>query len=154
MHINFIEKVSMSKQILCEAMVKKLVCPANRIHLEVFDSEIVGFYIDVLQSGRKSYRLRFRKNKILKIITLGSDPNIKLEEARALAKDFLLKARQVEVAPTLQNVASVKSLSIENFFNFSYLPFVKSYKRSWATDVSMLNNHIIPKLGSFQMGAI
>jgi len=144
----------MSKQTLCEDVVEKLECPANLLHLEVFDSEVVGLYIDVLRSGRKSYRLRFRNHKLLKIITLGSHPNIKLEQARVLARDFLLNVRRGEVAPTPQNLASVKSVSIKNFFTCSYLPFVKSYKRSWATDVSMLKNHIIPKIGSLQMGAI
>jgi integrase len=144
----------MSKQTISEVMVENLKCPANLLHLEVFDSEVVGLYIDALRSGRKSYRLRFRNNKALKIITLGSHPNIKIEQARELAKDFLLKVRQCEVASTLQNLATVKSLNIETFFTLSYLPFVKSYKRSWATDVSMLKNHIVPKLGSFQMGAI
>jgi integrase len=31
------------------------------------------------------------------------------------------------------------------FIDEQYLPFVKSYKRSWDTDVSMLKNHLLPR---------
>jgi integrase len=144
----------MSKQKLCELAVQNMECPPHLLHLEFFDRELAGFYIDVLRSGRKSYRLRYRKNKILKVVTLGNADNITLEHARGLAADFLLKVRHGAILPKLQIPASVDTLSIDNFFHFSYLPFVKSYKKSWATDVSMVKNHIVPKLGSLQMGAI
>ena len=144
----------MSKQKLCELAVQNIECPPHLLHLEFFDRELAGFYIDVLRSGRKSYRLRYRKNKILKVVTLGNADNITLEHARGLAADFLLKVRHGAILPKLQIPASVDTLSIDNFFHFSYLPFVKSYKKSWATDVSMVKNHIVPKLGSLQMGAI
>ena len=141
----------MSKQTLSDSVVENLECPAELLHLEVFDSEVVGFYIDALRSGRKSYRLRFRNNTLLKIITLGSYPNIKTEQARTLAKDFLLKVRQGKVATTIPDSVAMMGLSIEDFFNSNYLPYVKSYKRSWKTDASMIKNHIVPKLGSFHM---
>lgn len=144
----------MNKQPLTELAIKNLQCPAALLHLEFFDSEITGFYIDVLRSGRKSYRLRYRNNKVLKVVTLGDAQFITLELARVLALDFLHKVRQGEAATQLQDSSNLKALSIESFFNLNYLPFVKSYKRSWATDVSMVKNHIVPKLGSLQMGAI
>lgn len=144
----------MNKQPLSELAVKNMECPVGLLHLEFFDPELSGFYIDVLRSGRKSYRLRYRDNKILKVVTLGNAFNITLKQARVLAKDFLLNVRQVEVATSLQDSVSLEALSIEDFFNSNYLPFVKSYKRSWSTDVSMVKNHIVPKLGSLQMGKV
>jgi integrase len=144
----------MSKQPLTELSVKNMECPIGLLHLEFFDPELSGFYIDVLRSGRKSYRLRYRDNKILKVVTLGNALNTTLMQARVLAKDFLLKVRQKEVPTILQDSVSLEALSIEDFFNSNYLPFVKSYKRSWSTDVSMVKNHIVPKLGSLQMGKV
>ena len=143
----------MKKQPLSELAIQNLQCPAELLHLEYFDSELTGFYVDILRSGRKSYRLRYRNNKVLKVITLGDAQYITLEIARKLAVDFLQKLRQGRVATILKNPTTVNTLSVENFFNFNYLPFVKSYKRSWATDVSMVKNHIVPKLGSLLMGA-
>jgi len=113
-----------NKQPLSELAVKNMECPIGLLHLEFFDPELSGFYIDVLRSGRKSYRLRYRDNKILKVVTLGNAFNITLKQARVLAKDFLLKVRQVEVATSLQDSVALEGLSIENFFNSNYLPFV------------------------------
>ena len=144
----------MSKQPLTELSVKNMVCPPGLLHLEFFDPELSGFYIDVLRSGRKSYRLRYRNNKLLKVVTLGSAHNISLEQARKLANNFLLKVSQGAMATTVQDALTVKGLSIEDFFTLNYLPFVKSYKRSWSTDVSMIKNHIVPKLGSLAMGQV
>jgi integrase len=144
----------MSKQPLTELSVKNMECPLGLHHLEFFDPELSGFYIDVLRSGRKSYRLRYRNNKLLKVVTLGNAQNISLEQARKLAQNFLLKVSQGAMATAVQDALNVKGLSIEDFFNLNYLPFVKSYKRSWSTDVSMIKNHIVPKLGSLQMGQV
>ena len=144
----------MNKQPLTELSVENMKCPIGLHHVEFFDPELSGFYVDVLRSGRKSYRLRYRDNKILKVVTLGNALNITLKQARVLAKDFLLKVRQIEVPTVLQDSVSLEALSIEDFFNSKYLPFVKSYKRSWSTDVSMVKNHIVPKLGSLQMGKV
>ena len=144
----------MSKQPLTELSVKNMECPFGLLHKEFFDPELSGFYIDVLRSGRKSYRLRYRNNKLLKVVTLGNAQNISLEQARKLAQNFLLKVSQGAMATAVQDALTVKGLSIEDFFNLHYLPFVKSYKRSWSTDVSMIKNHIVPKLGSLQMGQV
>ena len=144
----------MSKQPLTELSVKNMECPFGLLHKEFFDPELSGFYIDVLRSGRKSYRLRYRNNKLLKVVTLGSAQNISLEQARKLAQNFLFKVSQGAMANAVQDSVTVKGLTIEDFFNLNYLPFVKSYKRSWSTDVSMIKNHIVPKLGSLQMGQV
>ena len=144
----------MRKQPLTELSVKNMECPLGLLHLEFFDPELSGFYVDVLRSGRKSYRLRYRNKKLLKVVTLGSAHNISLEQARQLAQNFLLKVSQGAMANAVQDSVTVKGLSIEDFFNLNYLPFVKSYKRSWSTDVSMIKNHIVPKLGSLQMGQV
>ena len=42
-------------------------------------------------------------------------------------------------------------ITICQFVIDHYLPYIKVAKRSWATDVSMLNNHILPMLGGYVM---
>ena len=144
----------MNRKALTELAIKNLKCPADLLHLEVFDTEVIGLYIDVFPSGKKSYRLRYRNNKVLKVTTLGDALRLSLKQVRTLAQDFLLKQKQYTVATGFQMSEDLKSLTIQDFFNLSYLPFVKSYKRSWSTDVSMIKNHIVPKLGSLQMGQV
>ena len=144
----------MNRKALTELAIKNLKCPADLLHLEVFDTEVIGLYIDVFPSGKKSYRLRYRNNKVLKVTTLGDALRLSLKQVRTLAQDFLLKQKQYRVATGFQISEDMRSLTIQDFFNLSYLPYVKSYKRSWSTDASMIKNHIVPKLGSLQMGQV
>ena len=148
----------MNKHLLTDLSIRNLQCPADILHLEFFGTELPGFYVDVLRSGRKSYRLRYRIDQKLKVTTLGDAKLISLKAAHKLAQDFLLKVKAPKdpaaTKPATPNPSaqSFGSPSIEDFFVLQYLPFVKSYKRSWATDLSMLKNHIVPKLGALLMG--
>ena len=42
-------------------------------------------------------------------------------------------------------------ISLKQFYLDHYLPYIKVAKRSWATDVSVLTNHILPSLGGYAM---
>ena len=42
-------------------------------------------------------------------------------------------------------------VTLRHFVSDHYLPYIKVAKRSWTTDVSMLNNHILPMLGGYVM---
>ena len=142
----------MNKQLLNSSFVSALVCPSSKAHLEVFDPELRGFYVDVLASGRKSFRLRYRFDKKLRVVTLGDASLMSLEDARLGARTLLQKAK----SGTDPIVVPAHALgpTVEVFFNEQYLPYIKSYKRSWDTDDSMMRNHLLPKLGHKHMGAI
>jgi integrase len=139
-------------QLLTDLYISEVSCPTDKSHLEVFDSEIRGFYVDVLASGRKSFRLRYRFEKKLRVVTLGDARILKADEARVLVINLLRQAKQ-GVDPQAPAVSEVGPL-IKDFFTDKYLPYVKSYKRSWDTDESMIRNHLVPKLGHLHMGRI
>jgi integrase len=139
----------MKKHRLSEIELEKVKCKFGASHTEFFDHELPGFYLDVLKSGRKSYRLRYRANKRLRVLTIGDAQVISLEEAKGLAIDLIRKAK-FGIDPKL-DIAVLNGPSIEEFFVNKYLPYVKSYKRSWTTDLSMVKNHVITKLGHLKM---
>ncbi len=139
-------------QLLTDLYISEVSCPTDKSHLEVFDSEIRGFYVDVLASGRKSFRLRYRFEKKLRVVTLGDARILKADEARVLVINLLRQAKQ-GIDPQAPAVSEVGPL-IKDFFTDKYLPYVKSYKRSWDTDESMIRNHLVPKLGHLHMGRI
>ena len=41
-----------------------------------------------------------------------------------------------------------------DFIADQYMPYIKSYKRSWDTDVSLLKNHLLPRFGKRYMDEI
>ena len=63
----------------------------------------------------------------------------------------LLRQAKQGLDPQAPAVSEVGPL-LQDFFLEKYLPYVKSYKRSWGTDESMIRNHLVPKLGSLAMG--
>lgn len=142
----------MPKVLLTDLYISEVSCPTDKSHLEVFDSELRGFYVDVLASGRKSFRLRYRYEKKLRVVTLGDARILKAEEARLLVINLLRQAKQ-GVDPQAPAINEAGPL-LKDFFTDKYLPYVKSYKRSWDTDESMIRNHLVPKLGNLHMGRI
>jgi integrase len=40
-----------------------------------------------------------------------------------------------------------KAPTVKSFIDDSYMPYIKTYKRSWETDVSLIKNHVLPSLG-------
>ena len=142
----------MSVSRLSEAFVQQLSCPPERSHLEVFDTQIRGLYVDVQRSGHRAYRLHYMQDKVKRHITLGDARVITLDEARQDARAHL---RQLLAGSDLQaDLLAPDALTVEEFFVDQYLPYVKTYKRSWSTDESMIRNHILPTLGARGMAAL
>jgi integrase len=54
----------------------------------------------------------------------------------AMGEDPLQKKKDSRAAPTFAQ-----------FIKDHYLPYVRSHKRSWTTDVSILKNHLLPRFG-------
>lgn len=137
---------------LSDPVVKLLVCPPGRKHWEVFDALIKGLYVDVLPSGRMSYRLRFLDGQSKRSLTLGNARVITVDEARTLARDKLRQAfvREHPQAVLLHGGGP----TVADFFLMQYLPYVKTYKRSWDTDESVIRNHVLPIWGPMTMGSL
>jgi len=137
---------------LSDEVVKLLVCPPERKHWEVFDALIKGLYVDVLPSGRMAFRLRFLDGLTKKSLTLGNARVVTVDEARGLARDRLRQSFvRDHPSPSLFLKAGP---TVTDFFINQYLPYVKTYKRSWSTDESVIRNHVVPYFGALAMGGL
>ena len=144
----------MTKHLLTDFSVNQIQCPEGKKHIEIFDNQIKGFYVDVQSSGHKSFRLRYRLNAVAKVITLGNAKLISAEEAKQLAIGILRKV-QLGIAPKPIISSPLQAgPCVQEFFLEKYLPYVKSYKRSWDTDESMIRNHLVSKIGYLHMGSM
>ena len=137
---------------ITKELVESFVCPEGQAHLEVFDSELHGLYLDVLKSGRKSYRVRCHANGKTSVVTLGHSEDLTPERARLLAAEVLGKIKLKKTHFGKADFAFGQT--IEAFFRDNYLPYVKSYKRSWDTDESMIRNHLVPNLGHLYLSSL
>lgn len=142
----------MSVQKLSDDLVAALTCPPVRAHLEVFDTLMRGLYVDVLANGRMAFRVRYRQDGKKRVHTLGNARLLTVAEARDLARTAL---RKVIAGGDPKAVdLPIDGPTIAHFFTQQYLPFVKSYKRSWDTDETMIRNHLVPALGDRSMGSL
>ena len=137
---------------LNDSIVQQLQCPPDKKHWEVFDTLIKGLFVDVFLNERMTYRLRWYDQGVKKMLTLGNARVLTIEEARKAARE---KLRQIHIGADPQAVLLPGSgPSVEGFFQLQYLPFVKTYKKSWGSDEAVIRNHIIPALGPRGMGEL
>ncbi|MEA2120071.1 tyrosine-type recombinase/integrase [Halovibrio sp. HP20-50] len=124
----------------------------GRSHLEVFDTWMRGLYVDVMANGRMAYRVRYRLHGKQRVLTLGDARLLTVQEARAAARNALRRA-MIGDDPRHEALPEQGPM-LAAFYLEQYLPYVKSYKRSWNTDETMIRHHLIPALGERAMGDV
>jgi integrase len=84
---------------------------------------------------------------------LGDARDLLLSDARRLAERV---GRQVALGEDpLQKKQEARAVpTFAAFIEQQYMPYIRSYKRSWSTDVSLLKNHLLPRFGRRYMDEI
>jgi integrase len=138
----------MPKAKLTRSFVATAGCPSGRAKVDFFDTNQRGLMLEVRASGGKTFYQRYTdthgRERQFKI---GPADVITLDQARRQARTILAHAvlgddpqarrRELRATPT-----------IAAFVAERYLPHVKTYKRSWQTDETVLRIHIVPVLGN------
>ena len=134
--------------------IKSAQCPEGKRKIEYFDSMSKNLSLEVRASGGKTYYRRYRDSRgRIRQIKLGDEREISLADARRLAEKV---GRQVAMGddPLADKQVSRNIPTFADFIADQYMPYVKSYKRSWDTDVSLLKNHLLPRFGKRYMDEI
>ena len=124
--------------------------------LEFFDLELKGFYLELRRSGGKTWRLRLKDEYgKLRVVDLGDASCVTFTQARDVAKS-LKAASQLKQWDLISSATAKEppSLTFGEFVWRHYLPYIKNRKRSYSTDVSILDNHILPAFAETQMTKI
>ena len=121
-------------------------CEAGR--MAISDLRMRGLQLERMATGRTKWRLRFAapdgRGRIC--MTLGDASILSLVDARQLAEK-LLRDAALGIDPRYEREQLRKVPTFAQFIEEQYMPYVKSYKRSWNTDVSLLKNHLLPRFG-------
>jgi len=139
---------------LTSAFVRHAFCPSGQRKVDYFDSKQRGFLIEIRCSGRKTYYQRYCDERGReRQFKIGRADVLTTEQARRAGRSVFARAVLGE-NPQLrrQELRSVPSLA--EFVSEKYLPFVKTYKRSWGTDETVLRIHILPPLGKMALDEI
>ena len=123
-------------------------------HANFFDTRLSGFLLEVRRSGGKTFYVRYRdQHGRTKQHKVGNADHITIEEARQHAQKLLARVAlggdPAEDRKTLRQIPTFAEFVTER-----YLPFAKTYKRSWRLDESLLRNHLLPRLGHLHLDQI
>jgi integrase len=139
--------LAMPRVQLSAAFVRSAVCPDGVKKVDFFDSEQRGFMLEVRKSGGKTYYQRYtdergreRQFKIGPADVLSL--SMARRKARTTAAEALVGSDPQERRAEMRTIPTLAELARDR-----YMPHVKSYKRSWCTDETVLRVHILPALG-------
>jgi integrase len=135
--------------------VVRTAAPASlKKKLDLYDSTISGFVLEVRASGGKTYYLRYRdhhgKQRQHKI---GDATAISLEKARAAA--LKLRARIMYGEDPAEEKKSLRQIpTLAEFIRDVYLEHMKVTRRNYAPSVSFLKIHVLPRFGTLHLDQI
>lgn len=144
----------MPKAAITRSFVAAAACAPGRNKVDFFDVDQRGFMLEVRASGGKTYYQRYTDERGReRQYKIGPADALTLDQARRKARIVLAQAllgenpqdrrKELRAIPTLAELVRDR-----------YLPHVKSYKRSWCTDETVLRIHVLPALGALHIDEI
>jgi integrase len=132
---------------LCPAFVRSAACPQGAKKIDFYDCEQRGFLLEVRRSGGKTFYQRYTDDR-------GRERQFKIGPADVLTLSVARrKGRTVQAQALIGDDPQARRIELRSIPTLAelvqdrYLPHVKSYKRSWRTDETILRIHILPVLG-------
>jgi len=139
---------------LTPQIVKSAICPIGKDKIDFYDSYCKGLLLEVRITGGKTYSLLYTDSRgKRRQAKLANERDITLTQARKLA-DKMRNGLAMGEDPFAAKADLKKVPTVYDFITNSYLPYVKTYKRSWETDVSLIKNHIMPNFGKQYMDEV
>ncbi len=144
----------MRQLVLTQASVNRAECEPGLTKQELTDRECKGLVLEVRRTGGKTYYLRYTSYRgKQRQYRIGNAAVLTLQQARHIARVTLNQiATGQDPCEDLKVARSVPTFA--QFIEEQYLPHIKTYKRSWTTDVSLLKNHLLPRFAKRHMDDI
>lgn len=144
----------MPKTHLTQSFVTNCVCPEGKTKVDHFDDQTKGLLLEVRNTGGKTYYLRHQDIRgITRQSRLADTKDVTLSQARDLADKYRTKIA-MGIDPREEKAIAKAVPTFKTFIEEQYIPFVQSYKRSWSTDISILNNHLLPRFSNRYLDTI
>ncbi len=138
----------LTTQTQANAFVSQTFCK----RIAISDHRRSGLQLDLIAAHRGIWRLRYLSptRHIRRCITIGSTDLLTLAQARDMSANYKYQiALGHDPQDLKENLRAIPKLRA--FIEEQYLPFIKTYKRSWMGDVGLIKNHINPYFGSLRM---
>jgi integrase len=144
----------MARLLITQQLVANLKAEPNMHKCDVYDTKLTGFIVTAFYTGKKSYYIRFVNNHGKTVQRKIADAGIlQVQEARLLAKKHLAQI-QMGTNPFDDKKVTKAIPTFQSFVEQTYLPYIRTYKRSWETDLCLLKNHWLPVIGNKHLDEI
>lgn len=147
----------MLKPALTNDLIRKgLSCPQGVNRIEYCDADIPGFYVEARATsrGQGTYYQRYKGiDRKTHHLLIGHTNEIALADARKLAKNRRAEI-QLGADPRGEEKARRACITVEEFFEAHYLPYVKPRKRSYDRDEELYRIRIKPAFGSKRLNEL
>ena len=132
---------------LSSTFVRNASCNSAYKKIDYFDSATRGFMLEVRASGGKTYYQRYTDERGReRQFKIGPADILTIRQARR--KAIQIKAQAILGSDPQKERQERRSVpTLHAFIEDRYLPFVRTYKRSWKTDEIVLRVHVLPNLG-------
>ena len=139
---------------LSTQLVASAVCPPGRSKLDLYDTAIPGFILEVRPSGGKTYHLRYRdqygKQRQYKI---GDAASINFSKARDMAQR--VRSRVVGGDSPMDERRAQRTVpTLSEFIRDVYMPHIRAHRRNFQSTVSFIRHHIEPRFGARRLDEI
>jgi len=139
---------------LSTQLVNSAVCPEGRSKLDLYDTAVPGFILEVRPSGGKTYHLRYRdqygKQRQFKI---GDAASINFSKARDVAQR--VRSRVVGGDSPMDERRAQRTVpTLAEFIRDTYMPHIRVHRRNFQSTVSFIRLHILPRMGHRRLDEI
>lgn len=143
----------MPRKNFTQKFVDSAPLPKGKQRENYYDTECPGLCLEV-RVNKRSYHLRYRNHRTKWVQRrLADAKTVKLTEMRAHANQ--LKGRIALGEDPFEEQAALKDVPrFSAFVDDQYMPYAKSYKRSWETDETLLRKHVHPFIGRLHMDEV
>lgn len=146
---------------ITKSVVDRLSCQPGQTRAVVFDTEIRGFHVEALKSGRKVFRLKISVSGRQSRETIGEYGSITCDDARRRAmvlRGEVFDGKDPRTERKASEEAAMRRMTLRDLATLWLQegPAANPRKResSWRTDRRKLELHILPLLGDMAIDAI
>ena len=146
----------MPKAKLTNTFVLKAKCPKDKTKIVYFDTTDTGFILEVRNTGTKTFYYRYNTNRTTHQKKLSNSNTLTANEARALVQNLKRDTelnKPITISKSLSST-NQNSITLQDYWDKHYLPFIKTSKRSYKSDISYYKHHILPFFGKIPMNQI
>ena len=140
----------MPKLSISNEFIKKVKPPTTKAKEQYFDSELNGFMLEVKSTGSKTFYYRYRTDGKQKMKRIGTTIELSLEDAKK--SYYELKENQSNPILTQEiKEPTINPITFQEFYDTHYLPYIHTHIKSYETNISVFENHILSHLANTPM---